>query len=129
MRPFINRVLQPVWAPVNSPAWASVIRLLTDIYKALDIVPFAQNLGSGSDQVCSNKLMSTVVSSLFANDRVFREVVSVAVAAPDDPVLHDKGFELLHVMLVKLNQLFGHWSAAVGGEAVFQVGPVIQLIN
>ena len=121
-----------MWAPVNSPTWANVIDLLTDIYKAVDIVPFAQNLGrhqsvgGGSDQVCSNKLMSTVVSSLFANDRVFREVVSVCVAA-DDPVLHGRGFELLLVMLVKLNQLFGHWSAVSG--AVFQVGVITDQIN
>ena len=68
--------------------------------------------------------MSTVVSTLFANDRVYREVVNVCVG--DDPALHDRGFSLLVVMLDKLAQLFDHWSGAqfqgAKKQIVFRLG-------
>ena len=112
LRPYFSKALQPLWTPKEeSDTWRLVATFLTKIYIAQDPLYIVNNLQSDrivnvseSTKDATSKLLANVLSNIFCNDKIYREVVNPSITSTSK-ALSTEGFKLLTVLMKKLEIL------------------------
>ena len=97
IRPYLMKMLQPLWKPRHSESWFQVVDFLYSIMETLDVYKITDELSENN-----NKLLATVISNFCCNEKIFKEVICEA-AKSNEKLVRLKGIELQGLMFQKIN--------------------------
>ena len=113
IRPYLAKSLQPLWVPKeDSATWKQVVIFLRKIFEVQDPLHIVQSISladanvipseTGKDTV--SKLQSNILSNIFCNDKIYREVINPALQSIS-PTVWREGLELFVTLFEKIEEL------------------------
>ena len=113
IRPYLIKSLQPHWVPKeDSQTWKQVTTFLRKIFESQDPICIVKsiladtNLGSSeSTKDSASKLQLNVLSNIFSNEKIYREVINPALKS-NSPDVWKEGLKLFMVLIEKIENLF-----------------------
>ena len=113
IRPYLTKSLQPLWVPKeDSVTWKQVAIFLRKIFEVQDPLQIVKSISladanvinseTGKDTV--SKLQSNILSNIFCNDKIYREVINPALQSIS-PTVWREGLELFVTLLEKIEEL------------------------
>lgn len=124
IRPYIVKVLQPLWTPRPSEAWLLVVDFLYAILETIDIGKIIKDLSDKSKQ------LSMVASNFCCNERVFKEVIQECINH-EASLVKAKGVELQALLTNKLDILLQSpkVSASCKRQVLFRLQDKVPTLN
>ena len=113
IRPYLAKSLQPLWVPKeDSVTWKQVVIFLRKIFEVQDPLHIVQSISladanvipseAGKDTV--SRLQSNILSNIFCNDKIYREVINPALQSIS-PTVWREGLELFVILLEKIEKI------------------------
>ena len=126
IRPFMVKILQPLWTPRHSESWFQVVDFLYSIMETLDVNKIVTELGKEGN----NKLLANVISNFCCNEKIFKEVICEALQVKDK-LVQLKGIEIQGLLLQKIDQVLknDNVSASSKKQILFRLQNKIPPLN
>ena len=126
IRPYMVKILQPLWTPRHSESWFQVVDFLYSIMETLDVNKIVTELGKEGN----NKLLANVISNFCCNEKIFKEVICEALQVKDK-LVQLKGIEIQGLLLQKIDQVLknDNVSASSKKQILFRLQNKIPPLN
>ena len=129
IRPYMVKILQPLWTPRHSESWFQVVDFLYSIMESLDVNKIIVELGKEGNNI-NIKLFANVISNFCCNEKIFKEVICEAIHV-NDKLVQLKGIELQGLLLQKINHVLNNdeVSATSKKQILFRLQNKIPSLN